>query len=193
MTQPAAAPAAAVGRGGARGEAWPPDEVGEQGEVEAGRVERVATSWSWAQGQGQRDTGTSCGQGMDRLGPNPDPDRDLNPNPNPSPSPNPNPNPNANPSPSPSPIPIPSPSPNPSPSPSPSPTTTPSPSPDEGMDRLGLLLCSSSTSSCNSCDAFVPSALHAQQQEQLATMREPLSRRRAPGAGGAGASERPSE
>ena len=26
----------------------------------------------------------------------------------------------------------------------------------QGMDRLGLLLCSSSTSSCNSCDAFVP-------------------------------------
>ena len=60
----------------------------------------------------------------------------------------------------------------------------------QGMDRLGLLLCSSSTSSCNSCDAFVPSALHAQQQEQLATMREPLSRRRSPGAG---ASERSSD
>ena len=50
----------------------------------------------------------------------------------------------------------------------------------QGMDRLGCLLCSSSTSSLNSCSisdglpAFVPSALHAQQQEHLAVMRESL-------------------
>ena len=50
----------------------------------------------------------------------------------------------------------------------------------QGMDRLGCLLCSSSTSSLNSCSiseglpAFVPTALHAQQQEHLAVMRESL-------------------
>ena len=51
----------------------------------------------------------------------------------------------------------------------------------QGMDRLGCLLCSSSTSSLNSTSisveglpAFVPTALHAQQQEHLAVMRESL-------------------
>ena len=51
------------------------------------------------------------------------------------------------------------------------------------MDRLGCLLCySNSSSSLNSVSmsdgvpSFVPSALHAQQQEQLATMRSSMTR-----------------